>query len=141
MTAFTLIEAFNPPHLQQLFDLFKKMWWSEGRTDEDFITLLNNSLSIGIIETQNQLLVGYARVLTDEVKYAYIFDVMVEEKYRQQGLGRLLMETILTHPKLDRIVNFELTCLPEMMPFYQQFNFRQDFGKVVAMRYRRSNIA
>lgn len=79
-------------------------------------------------------LVGFARVLTDELRYAYIYDVMAVEHLRGQGLGKLIMQHILSHPKLKNVKYFELTCVPEMVDYYKKFGFTEDYGKVVAMR-------
>ena len=42
-------------------------------------------MSFGLIEDDTQDLVRYTRVLTDEIKYAFIFDVMVVKYHRKKG--------------------------------------------------------
>ena len=37
---------------------------------EDIAIMLKNSMSFGVIENNTKRLVGYARVLTDAIKYA-----------------------------------------------------------------------
>ncbi len=104
---------------------------------EEVLLMLKNCISFGLVENKTQNLVGYARVLTDEIKYAYIFDVMVDEKHRGEGLGKQLLDAIIQHPKLQHIKYFELTCVPEMMAFYENFGFSGDYGEVRPMRYSR----
>ena len=139
MKDFSIIEQLNVSQLDQLHTLFKRMWWTQGRTMEDILTMLRTSMSFGLIRNDTQELVGYARVLTDEIKYAFIFDVMTDEAYRGQGLGKMLMNAIIAHPRLNKVKNFELTCAPDMVDFYKKFGFSEDYGKDVRPMRRKSN--
>jgi predicted GNAT family N-acyltransferase len=139
MKNFSIIHNLNTIQIAKLHTLYQKMWWSVGRTMEEISILLKNSISFGVIENDTQDLVGYARVLTDEIKYAFIFDVMTLEKYRGIGLGKMIMESIIDHPKLKNITRFELTCRPDMVPFYEKFGFSENYGDDVRpMRYKKS---
>lgn len=137
MSKFSIIEQLNQRQIGQLHALFQQMWWAEGRTMEEIAIILKNCMYFGIIENETENLIGFARVLTDKIKYAFIFDVMVAEHHQKKGLGKLLMDSIIAHPKLKRIKNFELTCAADMVEFYEQFNFSKQYGNVVPMRYSR----
>ena len=39
--------------------------------------------------------IGFARVLTDGVTTFYLMDFVIEEKYRSQGFGTILMDRIM----------------------------------------------
>lgn len=121
--------------LDQLHALTQKMWWSTDRTREDMLTMLKHCLPFAVIDNNTQQLVGFARVLTDEIRYAYIYDVMTEENLRGKGIGKMVMQAILSHPILLRVKYFELTCAPEMVKYYQQFGFSVEYGNVIAMRF------
>ena len=114
--------------------LSQQMWWSTARTKEEIKTMLEHCIPFAVIGNDTQRLVGYARVLTDEVRYAYIYDVMTEEHLRGRGIGKMIMQSILTHPKLSRVKYFELTCTPEMIGYYKQFGFSDEYANVVTMR-------
>ena len=45
---------------------------------------------------------GFARALTDKAAFAYLADVFVLEPHRGRGLGKWLVETVLSHPDLQR---------------------------------------
>jgi GNAT superfamily N-acetyltransferase len=47
--------------------------------------------------------VGFARVLTDTVSLAYIFDLLVFEAYRGMGVSRKLIEAMLNHDELQTV--------------------------------------
>lgn len=59
--------------------------------------------------------------------------------YRGYGLGKKLIETIINHPDMKNIKNIELVCRKEMMPFYSQFGFTEDYGKSISMRLQKFN--
>jgi predicted GNAT family N-acyltransferase len=128
MKKYSIIHELSSKQIDQLLGLFKQMWWTKGRTDGEVATMLKNSMSFGMVEQDSYDLVGYARVLTDEIKYAFIFDVMLAEHLRGRGLGKVLMDAIIAHPRLKNIKNFELTCAPDMVGFYERFGFREDYG-------------
>jgi len=70
-------------------------------------------------------LAAFARVLTDWVYRAIVFDVIVATDYRGRGLGATLVEHITTHPRLAQVECIQLFCTPDMQPFYQKYGFSQ----------------
>ena len=52
--------------------------------------------------------VGFARAITDYATFAHIADVFVLPGWRRQGLGKRLVEAILTHPKLQGLRRLSL---------------------------------
>lgn len=139
MSEFLIIHQLNANQIEQLHDLFKQAWWTKNRSSEEISTMLNLSMSFGVIESDTKNLVGYARVLTDEIKYAFIFDVMLLDRHRGKGLGKMVMDAIIAHPRLKNVQCFELTCAPDMVTFYEQFGFSENYGdEVRPMRFRRN---
>lgn len=59
---------------------------------------IRNSLAFGLYREMSQ--VGFARVVTDYARFAYLADVFVLEEHRGRGLGRWLVERVLEHPDL-----------------------------------------
>lgn len=131
---FMIVESLTSEQIDQLVMLFHKMWWSAERTKDQVLTLLDSCLAFGLID-EHKKLIGFARVLTDRMRYAYIYDVMIEEELRSMGLGAMIMQHIINHPKLNNIKYVELTCAPEMENYYVKFGFKCDFGNVIAMRH------
>ena len=52
-------------------------------------------------------------------------DVMVDSSARNIGLGRTLMDAIISHPELTHMKHFELYCRPELIPFYERCGFKE----------------
>src|SRR5947207_3356320 len=107
MNHFLIIDQLNAKQVSQLHDLFKQMWWTKDRSMEEISTMLNLSMSFGVVESDTKDLIGYARVLTDEIKYAFIFDVMLVDYHRGKGIGKMVMDAIIAHPRLKNVKRFE----------------------------------
>jgi len=135
------VEAINQltdSQINDLYHLYQLNWWTKGRTLADVQKMLRHSnLVIGYAEVETGRLVAFARVLTDYVYKALLFDVIVPESHQKTGLGRALTGALLNHPKLKTVQHFELYCLPEMVPFYQKWGFTQELGELRFMRLAR----
>ncbi len=134
---YTVIYDLSTQYRDELHGLYQKMWWSHARTRSDVDTIINHSLPIGLIDKSTGKLIGFTRIVSDHFKYAFIFDVLLEESYRGKGLGRLLMDTALNHPELHSVSVFELHCLPDMVPFYEKCGFKEDFENLKALRLKK----
>jgi predicted GNAT family N-acyltransferase len=77
---------------------------------------------------------GFSRVLTDYIFKALIFDVIVSEDKRGQGLGHQLLSLIKNHGQLKSVKHFELYCVPEMFAFYEKHGFTTNIGEIKLMR-------
>ncbi|MCB0221882.1 MAG: GNAT family N-acetyltransferase [Chrysiogenetes bacterium] len=128
-----LLETLSEALADQLHVLYQNEWWSAGRTREETARVLEGSdLTLGLV--QEGTLVGFARVLTDGVFKALIFDVMVAPEQRGSDLGRRLIDEIISHPKLSGVKHFELYCRPRMVPFYEKWGFTSNLGEIRLMR-------
>ena len=94
--------------------------------------LKHTDIILGIVNKKEKL-IGFARVLSDYVFKAEIYDVIIDKKYRGKGLGELLIKEILEHKKLKNIKQFNLQCLEDMTPFYKKFGFKR-LDSLVYMR-------
>ena len=120
------IEQLTEAHIDDLLQLYRQAsWWGHNRQRVDIERMLaHTSMVIGFQEVDSQRLVAFCRLLSDGVYRATVYDVMVAQAYQGKGLGRRLMEAVVTHPDLQRVEYVDLNCLPEMMAFYGKFDFR-----------------
>ena len=120
------IEQLTAAHVDDLQRLYQQAsWWGQERQRADLEQMLTQTqLVIGFQETDTKRLVAFCRVLFDGVYRGMVYDVMVAKDYQDKGVGRRLMEAVVTHPSLQRVEQVDLNCLPEMVPFYRKFDFR-----------------
>lgn len=74
-------------------------YWAVGRPLETIKRSIEHSLSFGIYKGQSQ--VGFARVITDYATFAWLADVFVLDAFRGLGLGKWLVEVIVSYPELQ----------------------------------------
>jgi GNAT superfamily N-acetyltransferase len=132
------VDKLTEAQVPDLVALYQKEWWTKGRQLADVRRLLAHAdIVVAYCERESRRLVAFARVLTDGVYKALIFDVIVADSHRDLGLGRVLMDAIVEHPKLKTVRHLELHCLPELIPFYQRWGFTDELGELHFMRLAR----
>lgn len=136
---FQVQDHLTDSQVHDLVQLYHLEWWTRGRQDSDVRQMLQHSdVIVAISEKASGRLVGFARVLTDFVYKALVFDVIVDAGYRSQGLGRMLMDAVVNHPRLRPVMHLELYCLPEMVPFYERWGFTSDLDNLRLIRMART---
>lgn len=97
-------------------------YWAQGIPREKLEKGIANSLCFGVYQQNVQA--GFARVVTDYATFAYICDVFVLPDFRQKGLSKWLMQTIVKHPELQGLRRWSLATL-DAQGLYNQFGFTQ----------------
>jgi predicted GNAT family N-acyltransferase len=128
------IEHLTDEQVKDLHRLYQSEWWTEGRSLSDVERILQHSdIIVAFCDSVTRELLAFARVLTDYVYTALILDVIVEASHRGSGIGRSLMDSMLDHPALADVSRFELSCLPDLVPFYRRWGFTDDLGEARRM--------
>ena len=79
--------------------LSEQSYWAPGIPRDVVERSLKNSLCFGLFHESQQI--GFARLVTDRATFAWLGDVFVIEAFLGQGLGKWLIESLLTHPDLQ----------------------------------------
>ena len=95
-------------------------YWSKGCSMDNVLRRIETALCFGVYDNNKQI--GFARVITDQVTFAYIADVFIVEDYRGQGLSKLLMAFILKQPNLQNLRRW-LLATRDAHSLYAQFGF------------------
>lgn len=97
-------------------------YWAKGRTIEEVTSTIENSFCFGIYVDEKQ--VGFARVVTDYIVFAYIMDVFIIEECQGKGYSSILMEKVLNEPKLSKIKTWRLATSDAHF-LYRKFGFEE----------------
>jgi ribosomal protein S18 acetylase RimI-like enzyme len=108
--------------LQQLFRL--GAFWAKDRKIEDWeVAIANSEPVISVWDTER--LIGFARGTSDGIYRATIWDVVVHPDYRGAGLGRKLVQTVLSHPRMSRVERVYLMTTHQQS-FYERIGFESN---------------
>ena len=95
-------------------------YWVPGISRANVEKSIRHSLCFGAYTAGRQI--GFARIVTDYVRFAHLMDVFVLPEYRGLGISKLLMENILSHPELRTIVRYTLGTA-DAHGLYAQYGF------------------
>lgn len=104
-----------------LYKLLSKSYWASDRSKEVIVKSMQHSLCFGLFDRGEQI--GFARVITDNVVFAWVCDVIIHPNYRGKGLGKWLLSCMLEHPYLQ-VKTFGLFT-KDAHKFYEQYNFKE----------------
>ena len=116
-------DRLQPEQYRDFHAFYSGEWWTAGRSLDDVVRMLGHcDLLLFAFDAQNRI-AGFARVLSDFTFKAMIFDVIVAEAHRGNGLGQAIVTRILAHERLKPVRSFELYCPDRLAPFYEKLGF------------------
>lgn len=79
----------------------KDIYWTAGRTMEEVQVTIDHSFCFGIYLNDKQI--GFARVITDYVVFAYVMDVFIAEEHRGNGYSSILINNMVTEQNWKKL--------------------------------------
>jgi GNAT superfamily N-acetyltransferase len=108
----------NVPFIQ---DFLKDIYWAAGRTIEEVQTTIDSSVCFGIYLDDVQI--GFARVITDYVVFAYLMDVFIAEEHRGKGYSSILIDAMMKEPVFKKVKIWRLATF-DAHYLYEKFGFK-----------------
>ncbi len=109
----------------QLQSLFTRVaFWAKERNLQDLKLAIKNSNPVVTVWDQKQM-IGFARATSDGIYRATIWDVVIHPDYQGYGLGRKLVETVVSHPLLNRVERIYLMTTHQS-EFYKRIGFQEN---------------
>jgi predicted GNAT family N-acyltransferase len=110
-------EKLDLPFIQ---GFLSQTYWGKGRSMDEVITAMEHSINFGVYKKGQQI--GYARVVTDYIQFAYLMDVFIIEDQRGQGYSKQLMQFVLEFESFENVKMWRLAT-SDAHGLYQQFGF------------------
>jgi N-acetylglutamate synthase-like GNAT family acetyltransferase len=117
----------KPIKATELITLYSNAGWWEERNAEDIEIMLKQVISVGA--WRNNVLIGFARAVSDHKFRAYIEDVVIHTDYQKSGIGTKLVSKLLN--ELSHIDVISLFCEENLIPFYEKNNFKYSKSQLV----------
>ncbi len=114
-------DRLNVPMIHSF--LSERSYWAKGRSLDLVKLSIENSLCFGIYDLEGKQL-GFARLATDYAVFGWLMDVFILDEYRRQGLGKQLIEYIVSHPVVKNLRRIGLAT-SDAHGLYKQFGFSQ----------------
>ncbi|WP_347349402.1 GNAT family N-acetyltransferase [Flavobacterium sp. EDS] len=87
---------------------------------EEVQITIDHSFCFGIFLDNKQI--GFARVITDYVVFAYVMDVFITEEHRGKGYSSILIERMINEPALKDVKIWRLATTDAHF-LYNKFGF------------------
>jgi GNAT superfamily N-acetyltransferase len=116
-----------------------RSYWANNRSEERTDISIQNSDCYGVYHGNKQI--GYARVVTDHATMFYLCDVFIDEEYRGKGIGKKLIESLITSEELKDLMG--LLGTQDAHEFYNQYDFESVPDRFLRRRpdyIRKTNI-
>lgn len=114
--------SLNQAELPALLSFLKQhAYWQANLTLERLKLLITHS-EYFIAQNPQAEIIGFARVVSNHSTFASLWDVVVHENYRQQGIGTALMIKVFTDPQLVDIPYWVLFTESAKI-LYEKFGF------------------
>ena len=126
-----LVHQLTPLQFKEVFSfLSERSYWSKGINETRLKKAIDHSMCFALVDGKQ--LLAFCRVVTDHATFANLLDVFVLEPYRGQGLGKKLIDAVMTHPELQGLRRFTLAT-KDAHSLYQQFGFNGLANPEIAM--------
>ncbi|MFC7138560.1 GNAT family N-acetyltransferase [Halosimplex aquaticum] len=121
----TVERSLGPSATPELIDLYETYeWWADREEEPLRRALAATDEVVALRDEETDDLIAAARALTDYTYYAMVYDVIVREGRRGEGLGDELMAALVTHPPLSD-VDLGLVAREGLVPFYEACGFEE----------------
>jgi ribosomal protein S18 acetylase RimI-like enzyme len=105
---YRLKSGFHVMDFVKTTEMLTTAFWCRGiKIDEVKKGASNSALVVGAFLTSGAQ-IGFARVVSDKTRFAYILDVIVDEAFQREGVGQAMVRYILSHPELKDVYQWFL---------------------------------
>lgn len=133
---YTLRDDLGEINLKALGSLYQQTHWADDYSERYISEFVSNSFWLRVYDGDR--LVGFIRAITDKVSTSWICDVVVDQCYRNCGVGTMMMHSFLDHSDISR-TSIGLGT-PNADSFFAKFGFERK-GVVMLRSCQPSNAA
>jgi glucosamine-phosphate N-acetyltransferase len=122
---------------ENYLDLISKLSETSNITNELFIKNIKKIFSMGLIivayiqNNKNIEFIGTGTIIIESKishsgkNVAHIEDIVIDPKYRNQGIGKNILNYLITYAKTHNCYKIILNCDIDKKTYYQKFGFEQ----------------
>lgn len=107
-------------NLETIVAWLQSSYWAIGRPPAVIRKSIEHSVCLGLYAGPRQI--GFCRAVTDHATFTWICDVIIDPEYRGRGLGKWMVEVLITHPALQ--TRTQLLATQDAHALYERFGFK-----------------
>ena len=110
-----------------IVDLYKMGgWWKESYDSSLISQMIQGSFVFAVVvDAIKDKTIGMGRVISDGISDAYIQDLIIDPAYRKEGIGKLLVDTLISQCKKKGIIWIGVIAEPGSQHFYHRLGFSE----------------
>jgi len=124
MQMFNILKGIDKMNIDDIKKLIEQTYWAKDRTIDVIKKSMENSICFGVFLNEDVKQVGFARVITDYATTYYICDVIIDSKYRGNGLAKKLLGSIESDLEFCNLRGILVT--NDAHGLYEKFGFVKD---------------
>ncbi|WP_245308156.1 GNAT family N-acetyltransferase [Halalkalibacter urbisdiaboli] len=112
------------PMKSDLVKLYETTGWNSKNmfTEEEIYRAISNSWYYVSVYHKQQL-IGFGRIISDGAYQTFICDVMVSPEFQNQGIGRIIVKTLMNKCQQEGVKWIQLFCAKGKQSFYKKLGF------------------
>ncbi len=128
----------DPPSAEQFWRLFLTTGWNEEYhlSAEEYLQALRLSWYL-VCVYEGERLVGFGRLVSDQVVHAMIYDLIVDPEFQNQGIGGEILDQLVQYCKQAQIRDIQLFCARGKRSFYEKRGFVARPADAPGMQFHR----
>lgn len=125
---------------EEIVSLYKAGgWWKDSYDSSGIKNLIKGSYAFAVvIDKKSGKAIGMGRIISDGVSDAYFQDIVILPKYRNKGIGKKIVETLLERCLSAGILWIGLIAEPGQDVFYNPIGFKP-MKKYIPMKYEKED--
>ena len=113
-----------------IYEQLAKTSWASERPKSVIDRSIEHSFCIGAYTNHEQI--AFARIITDYATTFYLAELIVAESYRGQGIGKMILQTIIESDEFSSIVGVLGTA--DAHRLYEKFGFVKNHDRMMIRR-------
>jgi N-acetylglutamate synthase-like GNAT family acetyltransferase len=126
---YKIIVGADKINIDEIMNLLKQTYWADKRSQEQVEKSIHNSQCYGVYLEDENILAGFARVITDFATTYYLCDVIIDPKYQNNELGTALISYIENLPEYQGLRGILIT--RDAHALYEKFGYQTLNGRVM----------
>ena len=126
---YRILDGREKMDINDIIRLLKTTYWAKQRSNEQIEKSVLNSSCYGVYLEDEEILVGFGRVISDYATTYYLCDVVIDMEYQHNGLGTALVSYIESLPEYTGLRGILIT--RDAHSLYRKFGYEVPDGRAM----------